>query len=150
MVVLRDMMFGNRRHFRELLGQSMEGIASNILASRLKHLREAGLISAAADPTHKQKVTYSLTEAAIQLVPALVMLGEWGRKHLPATHALSVRTRMLFDGGQPLWDEFMNELRVLHLGAKPKRRSKAAVADERGILERLDAAYDAAERAAQA
>jgi DNA-binding HxlR family transcriptional regulator len=32
------MMFGNRRHFRELLSQSEEGIASNILSARLKHL----------------------------------------------------------------------------------------------------------------
>ena len=43
LIVLRDMMFGNRRHFRELLSNSMEGIASNILADRLKRLTEEGL-----------------------------------------------------------------------------------------------------------
>ena len=44
LVVIRDMMFGNRRHFRELLARSEEGIASNILAARLKRLlAEAGL-----------------------------------------------------------------------------------------------------------
>ena len=32
MLVLRDVMFGNRRYFRELLVGSEEGIASNILA----------------------------------------------------------------------------------------------------------------------
>jgi hypothetical protein len=32
--VLRDVMFGNRRHFRELQKRSEEGIASNILADR--------------------------------------------------------------------------------------------------------------------
>ena len=36
MLVLRDIMFGNRRHFRELIAGSEEGIATNILASRLK------------------------------------------------------------------------------------------------------------------
>ena len=38
LLVLRDVMFGNRRHFRELLAGSEEGIASNILADRLKRL----------------------------------------------------------------------------------------------------------------
>ena len=38
LVVLRDVMFGNKRHFRDLLETSMEGIASNILAARLKRL----------------------------------------------------------------------------------------------------------------
>ena len=35
LIVIRDLMFGNRRHFRELLTRSEEGIASNILADRL-------------------------------------------------------------------------------------------------------------------
>ncbi len=33
LIVIRDIMFGNRRHFRELLARSQEGIASNILAA---------------------------------------------------------------------------------------------------------------------
>ena len=45
MLVLRDIMFGNRRHFRELIAGSEEGIATNILASRLKHLVAAGLLT---------------------------------------------------------------------------------------------------------
>ena len=40
LLVLRDVMFGNRRYFRELLAGSEEGIASNILADRLKRLVE--------------------------------------------------------------------------------------------------------------
>ena len=38
LLVLRDVMFGNRRHFRELQTSSEEGIASNILADRLQRL----------------------------------------------------------------------------------------------------------------
>ena len=45
MLVLRDIMFGNRRHFRELIAGSEEGIATNILASRLKQLVVAGLLT---------------------------------------------------------------------------------------------------------
>ena len=69
LIVIRDIMFGNKRHFRELLAGSQEGIASNILASRLKSLVESGLLSKADEPGHKQKVRYSLTDAAGKPVP---------------------------------------------------------------------------------
>jgi DNA-binding HxlR family transcriptional regulator len=36
LIVIRDIMFGGRRHFRELITQSEEGIASNVLADRLR------------------------------------------------------------------------------------------------------------------
>jgi DNA-binding HxlR family transcriptional regulator len=144
LVVLRDMMFGNYRHFRELLSNNMEGIASNILASRLKHLQEVGLITCAQDPSHKQKLIYSLSEPAIQLVPVMATLGEWGRRHLPVTNELSVRARLLFEGGPAMWEEFMEELRELHLG---RRRAKARSSGP-GVLQRLNDAYLAASKKA--
>jgi len=52
-------MFGGRRHFRELIARSEEGIASNVLADRLKRLVEAGLLSRCDNPAHKQKAIYS-------------------------------------------------------------------------------------------
>lgn len=61
LIIIRDMMFGNRRHFRELLHNSQEGIASNTLSDRLRRHTERGLVSRAPDPSHKQKVIYSLT-----------------------------------------------------------------------------------------
>src|SRR5262245_48243990 len=85
LIVIRDLMFGNRRHFRELLAQSEEGIASNILANRLLRLEEADLVSRRDDPSHKQNVIYSLTEASIDLVPLLAHLGGWGLRHTPAS-----------------------------------------------------------------
>lgn len=134
LLVLRDMMFGDRRHFRELLNKSEEGIASNILADRLKRLTEQGMITRADDPTHKQKAIYSLTERAIQLVPIFAMIGAWGRRHLPATEELSIRAQLLEEGGPALWERFMDELRHLHLGAP---------APERSVLAELQAAYQA-------
>lgn len=88
LIIVGDMMFANRRHFRELLSQSVEGIASNVLTARLKRLTELGFITRADDPTHMQKGVYSLTEKAIQLVPVLAMIGAWGRKHLPVSEEL--------------------------------------------------------------
>jgi len=121
LIVIRDLMFGNRRHFRELLTQSEEGIASNVLADRLRRLESAHLISRRDDPTHKQKAIYSLREPAIQLVPLLAQMGAWGRCHTPASKELSLRAQILEKGGPKLWSKFMDELRHLHLGApRPK------------------------------
>ncbi len=72
-LVLRDIMFGNRRHFRELVAGSEEGIATNILASRLKQLVAAGLLSR-DDARRGQRARYSLTEAGIQVLPIMVAL----------------------------------------------------------------------------
>jgi len=138
LLVIRDLMFGNRRHFRELLTRSEEGIASNILADRLKRLLEAGLVTRVDDPQHKQKAIYSLTEKAIQLVPLLAHMGAWGRRHLPVSEEMSIRARLLEEGGPKLWDDFMDELRETHLGAKRSRKSGVTVA------ERLQTAFEAA------
>jgi DNA-binding HxlR family transcriptional regulator len=99
LLVIRDMMFGNRRHFRELLSRSEEGIASNVLADRLKPLLELGMISRRIDQTHAQKTIYSLAEPAIQLVPLLVQMGSWGRRHLPVSSELGIRAQLLEQGG---------------------------------------------------
>jgi len=123
LIVIRDVMFGNRRHYRELLNQSEERIASNILADRLKRLTEAGLLARRDDPSHAQKAIYSLTEPAIQLVPLLAQMGAWGRRHRPASEELSIRAELLEDGGPALWEGFMEELRAMHLGARMPTRS---------------------------
>src|SRR5271156_5279774 len=87
------------------------------LGDRWKRLVGAGLLSRADDPTHRQKGIYSLTEPAIQLVPLLVQMGAWGRRHMPVSEALSIRAQLLEEGGTEMWEAFMTELRALHLGA---------------------------------
>src|ERR1700721_2389737 len=78
LIIVRDIMFGNRRHYGDLLKLSEEGIASNILASRLDRLLELGLLSRTQDPTHKQKAIYSLTEPSIEVVLLWPPLGPGG------------------------------------------------------------------------
>src|SRR6202161_3151433 len=80
LLVLRDIVFGDRRYFRELQAGSEEGIASNILADRLKRLVELGLLTR-EDTRAGQRARYSLTEPAIQLVPVFAQLGSWGLRH---------------------------------------------------------------------
>lgn len=136
LIVIRDIIFGNRRHYRELLTRSEEGIASNILADRLKRLIAEGVLSRADDPSHKQKAVYSLTAKGIDLLPLLVQLGTWGRRYLPVTPDLAIRQQLLEEGGAPLIEDFMVELRHLHLGT-PLPEGHA------DVLLRLTAAYEA-------
>jgi DNA-binding HxlR family transcriptional regulator len=135
LIVLRDIMFGDRRHFRELQRNNEEGIASNILASRLRDLVDHGLLTR-DDPGRGRAVTYSLTDPAIELVPVLAELGWWGLRHRPTTDALRIRAQLLYEGGRPMWTDFMSELRTRHLGAPP------TVDGAPSIVERLNRAAE--------
>ncbi|OBI83755.1 helix-turn-helix domain-containing protein [Mycobacterium sp. 1245805.9] len=138
LLVLRDIIFGGSRHFRELLN-GPERISSNILADRLGALVEHGLLTKSDDPSHKQKVTYSLTEQAIELVPVLAQLTAWGMRHLPVGDDYAARGTALVAGGPPLWEDFMDELRETHLG--PQARKKAASPGPT-VAAQLQAAYE--------
>lgn len=138
LLILQDIMFGRKRHFRELM-RSEEGISSNILADRLKRLVEQGLLTKTGDPSHKQKAIYSLTDQGIELLPVLAQMAVWGRKYLPVSEELGIRAEVLDEGGPALWEEFMSELREAHLGAPSRRRSNF---DGPSVAAKLQAAYE--------
>jgi DNA-binding HxlR family transcriptional regulator len=118
LLVLRDLMFSGKRHFRELL-QSDERISSNILADRLARLVDQALLTRSDDPTHKQKAIYSLTEKAIALLPVIVQIGAWSSRWVPDAKKLDAPSRKflrdLQTGGPPLWSKLMDDLRASHL-----------------------------------
>lgn len=113
LLVIRDIMFMKRRHFRELLTESQEKIASNILANRLQNLVKHGIIVKSDDPSHKQKAIYSLTEKGIDLLPLLMEITAWGQKHVPGSGVRGV-VRALKEGGPKRRAHFVAELRELH------------------------------------
>jgi DNA-binding HxlR family transcriptional regulator len=126
LLVLRDIVFGGRRHFRELLAGSQEGIASNILADRLRRLVEDGMLTR-DDAGRGKRATYSLTESSIQLIPVFVALGSWGLRHRETTEELAVRAELLEQGGPEMWADFMDELREQHLGVPRPRPERPSV-----------------------
>ncbi|MGY1943517.1 winged helix-turn-helix transcriptional regulator [Nocardia asiatica] len=148
LLVLRDVMFGDRRHFRELLAGSEEGIASNILSDRLKRLVAAGLLSR-EDARPGQKAEYRLTEPAIELVPVMAQLGAWGLRHRPTTKSLRVRAELLEAGGPALWAEFMDELRESHLGVPRPNSDRPSATQQlaRAYADAVAESADADERA---
>ncbi len=143
LVILRDVMFGNRRTYRAILDNSLEGIATNILGNRLKQLVARGLLTAAPDPNHRQKTIYSLTEKSIAILPAMIALGAWGRQFLPTEPELAIRNQLLEDGGRDLQEAFMSELRETHLGVRNTLSGPS-------VAERLQAAFEEVQAATAA
>ena len=139
LLVLRDVMLSNKRYFRELLAGSEEGIATNILASRLKQLVAAGLLSRDA-ARRGQRAAYLITEAGIQVLPVMVALGNWGLAHREGERRLRVRAELLRDRGPELVAAMIDELRELHLGI-PRPDPDAPLASDQ-----LRAAYEMAAR----
>jgi DNA-binding HxlR family transcriptional regulator len=109
LVVLRDIIMARRRYFQELLAAN-EGIASNILASRLKLLEAAGMITRRRDPAQARRVIYEPTEKALDLLPVMVELIRWGMKYDPSATAPPHFLRRLAQDR----DGFIADIRAAH------------------------------------
>ncbi|HEX2713826.1 MAG TPA: helix-turn-helix domain-containing protein [Candidatus Acidoferrales bacterium] len=80
LLIIRDLMVRGLRTFKEFQ-ESGEGIASNILADRLRKLEARGILTAEAEGTDGRRVNYRLTEKGIDLAPVLLELLIWGGRH---------------------------------------------------------------------
>ena len=80
LLIIRDLMFGNKCTYNDFL-KSDEGIATNILASRLKGLEENGVIEKSAHPDSKAKILYKLTQKGIDLLPIIMEIYIWSDKY---------------------------------------------------------------------
>ncbi len=97
-LVLRDITFGDRRYFRELVTGSLDGIASNILADRLKRLVAPGILIR-DDAARAQRVRYSLTAAGIESLPIIYALGCWGLDWRTGASQLRARQELMRQQG---------------------------------------------------
>jgi DNA-binding HxlR family transcriptional regulator len=80
LLIVRDLMFKGRQRFNEFLAGE-EGIASNILAARLRRLEGAGIVERRPDEDDRRRQIYRLTAKGIDLAPVLVELVLWSAKH---------------------------------------------------------------------
>ncbi|HVB99631.1 MAG TPA: helix-turn-helix domain-containing protein [Candidatus Dormibacteraeota bacterium] len=80
LLVIRDLMVRGYRTFKQFEA-SGEGIATNILADRLRKLAEAGIIASEAEKKDRRRVSYRLTKKGIDLAPVLFELLVWGARH---------------------------------------------------------------------
>ena len=82
LLILRDILLKERKHYEEFR-RSGEGISTNILASRLVHLEELGIISKFMDPDNRNQYIYAPTRKALDLLPILLELYRWSLKYEP-------------------------------------------------------------------
>ncbi len=80
LLIVRDMMTRGSRTFKDFMNAG-EGIATNILAGRLRKLEASGIITAEPAPTDARQIYYRLTEKGIDLAPVLLELLLWGARH---------------------------------------------------------------------
>ena len=81
LLIIRDLMFGSKSTYNDFL-KSTEGIATNILASRLKGLEENGIIVKSSHPDSKAKILYKLTQKGIDLLPIIMEIYIWSDKYM--------------------------------------------------------------------
>lgn len=80
LLIIRDMMLRGFRSYKEFL-ECYEGIATNILADRLRKLIANGIITATPDASDGRKLIYSLTAKGIDLAPVLTEMVLWAAAH---------------------------------------------------------------------
>lgn len=90
LLIIRDMMVRGYRTFKEFLS-SDEGIATNILADRLRRLENYGIISSQPDPADGRKLRYLLTAKGIDLAPVLTEMVLWAAAHEDTGNQVLVR-----------------------------------------------------------
>jgi len=86
LLVVRDIVYFGKRTFGEFLA-SAEGIARNILSSRLAHLQERGILTKSPHPGDGRKDVFALTDRGLDLIPLLLAAADWGAHHAPSTDA---------------------------------------------------------------
>lgn len=95
LLIVRDLMFKERQTYNEFL-QGDEGIASNILADRLRKLKAAGIVEKRRDAADARRFVYRLSAKGIDLAPVLVELVIWSARHeqtdAPAGAVRAMRT----------------------------------------------------------
>jgi DNA-binding HxlR family transcriptional regulator len=69
------------------LARAVPGISDSVLSDRLGELTRAGLITRTVAEGPPVSVTYTLTRAGRELLPALEQIGRWAERHL-TTHGV--------------------------------------------------------------
>ena len=77
LLIVRDLLVGPRRYGE--LAAGLPRIPTNILATRLKELQEAGILRRVP---HSRVIVYELTPYGRELEPVVLALGAWGFKAL--------------------------------------------------------------------
>lgn len=87
LLIIRDIVFDGKKTYGEFL-KSEEGIATNVLASRLAFLEAQGILSRAPSPDDGRKDFYTLTEKGLDLIPIMLSVVLWSAKYDSKSYVL--------------------------------------------------------------
>src|SRR5438445_831040 len=71
LLIVRDLIFKGRTTYKDFLAGG-EGIATNVLADRLRRLEAEGVIGKGRDAADARRLVYRLTAKGLALAPVLV------------------------------------------------------------------------------
>jgi DNA-binding HxlR family transcriptional regulator len=77
LLIVRELLIGGPARYTDLL-HGLPGIATNLLANRLRELDHAGIVQAESAPPPVATTLFTLTPRGRELEPVLHALGRWG------------------------------------------------------------------------
>lgn len=116
LLIIRDLMFAQKCTYGDFL-KSAEGIATNVLATRLQNLEENGVIEKLEHPDSKAKILYRLTQKGIDLLPILVEIHLWAEKYFTIPVEITESVKEAKKDKALFIETLKMELQALH---KPK------------------------------
>lgn len=86
LLIIRDLILKGAETYGEFLGAA-EGIATNVLADRLRDLEAEGILRKSRDPENRRRNIYTLTEKGCELAPVIMEMIRWSARYDPDTTA---------------------------------------------------------------
>ena len=80
LLIVRDIMLKGRHNYGEFQNAG-ERISTSVLANRLNHLEEHGIIRKLPDKEHGKKFIYSLTDKGKDLADIILAIIDWAEKY---------------------------------------------------------------------
>lgn len=113
LLIIRDMMLRGSRTYKEFM-ECYEGIATNVLADRLKKMLRYGIVTTEPDPSDGRKLIYLLTQKGIDLAPVLTEMVLWAAAHedtgnQPLIRQMREDKARFLDGVRQRWAERQSE-----------------------------------------
>lgn len=78
LLIIRELLLGPQRYTD--LNEALPGVSTNLLAGRLRHLEDVGIVVRNELPPPAACTVYELTEVGDELEPLILQLAQWGAR----------------------------------------------------------------------
>lgn len=79
LLIIRDIMLKEKKNYGQFQDAG-EGISTSVLASRLNHLENHGIVNKFRDEEHGKKFTYALTIKGKKLADIIINIIDWSEE----------------------------------------------------------------------